>query len=739
MQRSLLILLGVVLLAALAGPAAANFTATGTFMYEDLPIDINGFQHPHVDRPCRLVDIQVIDNSSQVVLAQGATDLNGSFTINVVDSQVRNVAVLALTISTQTANLEHYVTQWNTTAIHAYMGTLVTNHDPNANINMGTVVMHYRAGAEPFNLYDACLDGGDFIASLEGGVRPPVALRIRYTLDVSNDTAFYNGNVNMGGNFGYDDTILLHELGHYIQSRYGNFSDNTGGQHFIGDSAQDPRLSFGEGWPTYWGSSVRDWLGVNHPQVYLNSTGDSTTGVIGFSYDLETTTSGSGAACEIAVQASLWDMTDGNSTADTTPGVDDEPGYQMDRPFADSWTFTRTFLSQPPFVGFLTYEDFHELWIANVIPPQTVELNSIEYLNHGIEYRADDWESDNNSGEAPVSHSFEDIGVGRTTHHSTWPQSDEDWIRFNGLAGITYVAETLTMRDGADTFLEIRNAALAVVASNDNVGTPMPGQFNAFEVLRSSASWAPPTTQDVYVVVRRSTAAPWGPISLYGNYNTKIRATQVPANYPNLTTTPSSFNVTLNQGEQTTRNLVIGNTGTVDALTYTLVEPVDIPWLTEAPVSDTVPAGQNRTSVLTFNATGMPVGVNFANLEVHSNDPDNVVKTLPILFRVNPGTTATEEAPLAARSWLGANSPNPLNPRTAIRFSLREAGPARLAIYDPLGREISRPLDGFVAAGEHVVEWDGRSWDGTPVASGVYFYRLSAADFTATRKMAVVR
>jgi hypothetical protein len=135
----------------------------------------------------------------------------------------------------------------------------------------------------------------------------------------------------------------------------------------------------------------------------------------------------------------------------------------------------------------------------------------------------------------------------------------------------------------------------------------------------------------------------------------------------------------------------------------------------------------------------MEVGIYFAGLEVHSNDPDNVVRTVNILFRVNPGTVPVEEAPLAGVSWLGANSPNPVNPRTAIRFSLREAGPAQLAIFDVMGREISRPIDGFVTAGEHVVEWNGRSQDQAPVASGVYFYRLSAGDFTATRKMSVVR
>jgi len=737
----LLSALAVVAVVLVAGrPAGADFTATGTFMYEDLPIDINGFQSPHVNRPCRLVDVNVIDSNTLTVLAQGATDLNGSFSINVTDSQVRNIAVLALTNNAATPNLQHYVTQWGSAAVHAFQGILITSHAPTDPINMGTVVIRYRSGGEAFNLYDVALDGADFIASLEGGVRPPVPVRIRFSRDVSPNVGYYDGNINIGGNFGYDDTILLHEMGHYIQNRYGNFSDNPGGTHYIGDSAQDPRLSFGEGWPTFWGSNVRDWRGINQPQVYLTSTGDSTTGVINFSYDLETYTGCYGAACEVAVQCSLWDMTDGDATPDRTPGVDDEPGYQMDRPFGDTWTFVRTFLSQPPFSGDLTYEDFHLLWIQNVIPPQATELGMIEDLNHGIQYRPDAFESDNNAGEAPMAHSFEDISAGLTTHHTTWVAGDQDWVRFSGLAGITYQVETRTMRDGADTYLEIRNAALAVMASHDNVGTPTPGQNNAFEVLRSSTSWVPPTTQDVYVVVRRSTAAPYGTMSLHGNFDLRIKSMNVPATYPNVTTNPLFFSITLNQNTQTTRNLVVGNTGTVDVLSYNLVEAGgDIPWVSATPLSNTVPPGETRTSVVTFDATGLAVGNYTGTLEVHSNDPDNAVRNMTLILRVDPGTTGAEEAPVAAANWLGANTPNPVNPRTSIRFSLREAGPVHLAIYDVQGREVHRLVAGVMSAGEHVVAWNGAAGSGPPLASGVYFYRLTAGDFTATRKMTVIR
>lgn len=740
-MKRLISLFSLAVLVALATPAAANFTASGTFQYEDLPIEINGFQSPHPSRPCRYVDVRVIDSATQVVLAQGATDANGYFSIAVPDAAVRNIAILALTQSANTPNLNYYVTQWASTAVYAYQGILVSGHDPNTDIDMGAVTSHYRAGGEPFNLYDASFDANDCVGSMEGGTRPP-GYRIRYTLDVSNDTAYWNGVVNIGGNFGYDDTILLHETGHGLSTFYGGWSDSPGGSHFFEDNAQNPKLSWGEGWPTFFGSNVRDWAGYSHPNVYLNSTGDSTTGVISFSYSVEAPPAniGIGAASEVAVTAMLWDMTDGDATADFTPGVDDESGYQMDRTFPELWSFIRANLSQPPFSGELTYEDFHDLWLALAVTPQATELGRIEDENNGIEYRNDAYEDDDNSAHPGSYHSFEDIALARKTHHTTWPEGDEDWVRFAGQSGITYVFNTSTMRDGADTYMEIQNAAHSVLAFNDNFGTPTAGEYNAYELLRSTITFLNPNNQDLYVRVRRSPNAPYGPWSKYGNWDLKIQATLVPASYPNVTMTPPSvLTKTMDQDTQTTSNLTIGNTGTVDNLVYNLVEASGpISWVSESPLTDTVPPGQTRISVLTFDATGMEPGFYTDSIEVHTNDPDQAVKYLRMNLTINAVVGVEGSTPSTA-TWLGDSSPNPAAPRTAIRFSLGQAGHARLAVFDVQGREVARLLDGSRPAGEQTIAWNGRDQNQQLVASGVYFYRLEAEGRTFSRRLVMTR
>ena len=91
---------------------------------------------------------------------------------------------------------------------------------------------------------------------------------------------------------------------------------------------------------------------------------------------------------------------------------------------------------------------------------------------------------------------------------------------------------------------------------------------------------------------------------------------------------------------------------------------------------------------------------------------------------------------------LHANYPNPFNPETWIPYQLAVASQVTLAIYDMNGETVRRLELGHQAAGMYQSQsraayWDGRNVRGEPVASGLYFYTLSAGDFTATRKMLI--
>jgi photosystem II stability/assembly factor-like uncharacterized protein len=85
------------------------------------------------------------------------------------------------------------------------------------------------------------------------------------------------------------------------------------------------------------------------------------------------------------------------------------------------------------------------------------------------------------------------------------------------------------------------------------------------------------------------------------------------------------------------------------------------------------------------------------------------------------------------------NYPNPFNPSTTIKFNLPKKSHVKIAVFDVNGRQIDEILNQTYEAGAHVIIWDAADKEGRPLNSGVYFYKIDAADFTASRKMIVLR
>ena len=104
---------------------------------------------------------------------------------------------------------------------------------------------------------------------------------------------------------------------------------------------------------------------------------------------------------------------------------------------------------------------------------------------------------------------------------------------------------------------------------------------------------------------------------------------------------------------------------------------------------------------------------------------------------------------LLPETWnLSQNYPNPFNPTTTIQYALPQ-GDRRLEtgdgiyttlkIYNILGQEVETLVDEVKEAGYYSVTWDGKDDSGRDVSSGVYFYRLMAGNFTATKRMVLMR
>jgi hypothetical protein len=96
------------------------------------------------------------------------------------------------------------------------------------------------------------------------------------------------------------------------------------------------------------------------------------------------------------------------------------------------------------------------------------------------------------------------------------------------------------------------------------------------------------------------------------------------------------------------------------------------------------------------------------------------------------------------RAGLAQNFPNPFNPVTRIEYWIPGSDgdgrtPVRLDVYDVRGARVRTLVDADQPAGRYRVDWDGRDQHGAPVGSGIYFYRLVAAQFSGTRKMLLLK
>ena len=83
---------------------------------------------------------------------------------------------------------------------------------------------------------------------------------------------------------------------------------------------------------------------------------------------------------------------------------------------------------------------------------------------------------------------------------------------------------------------------------------------------------------------------------------------------------------------------------------------------------------------------------------------------------------------------LDQNYPNPFNPKTEIRYQVPGVSDVKIIVYDVLGREVAVLVNERKAAGHYEV-----AFDGSGLASGVYFYRMTAGDFVQTRKLTLIK
>jgi hypothetical protein len=142
---------------------------------------------------------------------------------------------------------------------------------------------------------------------------------------------------------------------------------------------------------------------------------------------------------------------------------------------------------------------------------------------------------------------------------------------------------------------------------------------------------------------------------------------------------------------------------------------------------------------LTLNLDGLQAGdkiklkATITDTSIYNN-VDHYPDTGWVVMNVLPPILTIENGITPRYYDLAQNFPNPFNPITRIRYQIPEPALVIIKAYDVLGNEVATIVEGEKYAGSYEVDFDG-----SKLSSGVYYYILTAAEFSQTRKMILLR
>jgi len=487
-------------------------------MYRDREFGPTGFTGVEPLRPIRSADVEIIDAVALTVLASGATDDVGAFSILVSDNQTRDIEIRVLARGAGTPGL--YLEVTNAAFVpYAIVSPTVNAHLPNADLDIGTLVAEIGQGGEPFNCWDAGLLGTDFVAFLDGS-RPGSGDSLRIVWEASRgqpaSTASFS-RIDVRDTGAYDDTVILHEYGHFIVFNYSD-SDNPGGPHGFAQCDQNPKLSWEEGHATFFGCAARKHHGVATPNIYVRTTGAAGPGHVSLYADLETETEYEcdGDTSEVSIFTALWDVFDGPGDLDFTPGVDDTSIDLLDLDLVEHW---ETMTEGLPGRKRITSEDYWDAWFESPVQNgYLTEMITIFGEGVGIEHFEDSFEPNDTRASAMA------VIPDGTLAHATFftdpdgdgsgeDDRDVDWFWFDAVGGRTYHIETINLWSVADTKITVRDDGGPALASNDD---REPGDASSF------VEWVAPADGTYFVEVVQP-----NDFTYYGSFDLSVAAPDI--------------------------------------------------------------------------------------------------------------------------------------------------------------------------------------------------------------------
>jgi len=501
-------------------PASApgdSVTFRGRFLYRDRVFGPEGFIHSlsiyDPLKPIRFASVELLSDLSIIPVATGFADSTGAFSITMMPQLAATYRVRVLSTTGVGWGGSNLRVRTSSAQNGAYFSATTPNQNNVAgDVDWGDQVIEPGV-AEGFNLLDCLIEGARQVELLSGSL--PSTNVNAYWNSNSTDGTYFNvssSSIYLLADEGYDDCVVLHEFGHFVAAHYSK-DESPGGEHFIDDDKQDPRLAWSEGFASYFQASVRKRLGDPYPSWYVDTWGTPGAGQLLFSYNLEGAnqvgqgTSDNrvvfqgiyvrGAGSEVVVQALLWDLEDGPDTPGSV-GIDDDALELGPQP---CWSVVTGPLKAAIAVSL---EDFWDGWFALSLGHQAA-MNGI-FAALGAEYFPDAFEEDDTVGQSQPL-----LANGIGVHHTFYPASDTDFHTVHLDAGAPVLVETSNIESYGDTFLEVTNG-----------DSTWSNEDRSFGEMASSVRFTPPVTGDYTVRVQRSYHNLGSQITNYGSYDLRV-------------------------------------------------------------------------------------------------------------------------------------------------------------------------------------------------------------------------
>jgi hypothetical protein len=506
----------------------------GTVRYEDKRYGTDGFTGETEMKPVRHAKVELVGDAG--VIAGSVTDENGVYALSGSGSNLY-VRVLAQSDGAA-AHMVEVVRASNPAQLFAVRSDLLTAASSRVDIDIELATLGATAGV--FNILDVYTRAAEFTAAQGGTDLPLLQARWEecstdgtYTSEVSGTDdpyvyiALFGVHDNCGTSWSdtdeYDDDVMWHEYGHYLEFTYDTL-DSPGGPHYLTDLAQDIRLAWSEGWGDFISGAIKEWLKGNGAQTLsvdtVLSSGwyiDTYDGAM-FAYDFTTGSYFdiplSYATSEGAVAKLLWDTHDHSS-------------FGMDTIW---WIFSQGLTP----VGVIA--DLEAVWTgwSSAADPLSIDTMRNDILSGRlVDYSEDSFENDDSNPLADANRS--PYSANAIEYHTLYKDdysADIDTIPFTATAGNSYRIETFNLHNGADTLLTLIDDG-GNTLSNDNhdgavyeydpdvvQGHPLKWEINDGCKLASRLEFTPQLSGTYYL--RVESANQTLAAGSYGNYALQI-------------------------------------------------------------------------------------------------------------------------------------------------------------------------------------------------------------------------